>query len=403
MMDSARISKMWTFQWLALLLAVTTVALAQGPVPSDRQEPSAIHGTRSFRLRPARIAGTGLPVWHYQVSSPLNGLSYRGYMVGSDPSLGAATTIIPVILVPFIVQFTNTTTGFTTTFDPSAAPDAGCTAGQTAMSLVENSPIFQNYPWALNGVNVGVTQYIDAFQRSNFWSSLENGNAYHTLLTYSAGPPLRLALSYSSPSLDAEVRTGVATNCANPGGSGSTNGAAYQGIVDFTTLEDAMTGYIALHHIKPDRFPVFILYNVMYSQNGLLYLGGYHFSEAPYPEVLMSPGQTYAMANFRTNGTGPFDVSILSHEIAEWLDDPGGFNGSPAWGNIGEVTGCKRSLEVGDPLTRTDLPPIAGPNGFAYHLQELAYVSWFFRTTGGAGGLFSDNGTLTTSAGPVCQ
>jgi hypothetical protein len=142
----------------------------------------------------------------------------------------------------------------------------------------------------------------------------------------------------------------------------------------------------------------------MYSQNGLLYLGGYHFSEAPYPQVLASPAQTFAMANFRTNGVGPFDVSILSHEIAEWVNDPGGFNAVPPWGNIGAVTGCRRDLEVGDPLTQTDLPPIAGPNGFAYHLQELADFSWFFRTASiGAGGRFSDNGTLVADAGPMCQ
>ncbi|HTS29034.1 MAG TPA: hypothetical protein VMH81_24350 [Bryobacteraceae bacterium] len=42
-----------------------------------------------------------------------------------------------------------------------------------------------------------------------------------------------------------------------------------------------MTGYIAAHQITPDQFPIFILYNVMYSQNRSLYLGGYHFSEAP--------------------------------------------------------------------------------------------------------------------------
>jgi len=273
------------------------------------------------------------------------------------------------------------------------------------MSLVENSPIFEKYPWTLNGVNVGVTQYLDAFQRSNFWKGIQDaGNHYHTLLTYTVAEPLTLPLSYASPTPAAKVRAGVATSCTNPEGSGSTNGAAYQGVVDYKALEDAMTNYIASHQITPNQFPIFILYNVMYSQNGLLYLGGYHFSEAPYPQVLKSPGQTYAMANFRTNGSGPFDVSILSHEIAEWLNDPGGFNAVPPWGNIGEVSGCRRDLEVGDPLTRTDLPLITGPNGFVYHLQELAYFSWFFRTAPiGAGGQFSDNGTLVTSAGPVCQ
>jgi len=328
-------------------------------------------------------------------------------MVGTDPFLRDRnkTTTIPVILIPFIVQFTNTSTGFTTTFDPSTAPDASCTAGQTVMSLIENSPIFQNYSWTLNGVNVGTTKYVDAFHRSNFWNYTQTiGSDYHTLLTFTVGAPLTLGLSYAAPTLSAEVRTGVATSCTNPGGSGSTNGAAYQGIVDYNVLENAMTGYISANHITADRLPIFILYNVMYSQNGLLYLGGYHFSEAPFPQVLTSPGQTFIMANFRTNGMGPFDVSILSHEIAEWMNDPGGVNAVPAWGNIGEVTGCKRNLEVGDPLTQTDLPSISGPNGFAYHLQELTYFSWFFRTASiGAADLFSDNGTLTINAGAVCQ
>jgi hypothetical protein len=90
-------------------------------------------------------------------------------------------------------------------------------------------------------------------------------------------------------------------------------------------------------------------------------------------------------------------------KIAEWVNDPGGFNGTPPWFNPGEVS-CQGNLEVGDPLTRTDLPAIAGPNGFAYHLQELAFFSWFFRTPAiGAGATFSDNGTFTSDAGGVCQ
>lgn len=387
------------------LLALSGLTSAQDPLPINEQEAISINGAVRIPARTFPRADVGLPIWRYHFVSPVNGASYNGYMVGTDPFRpDAASSTIPVILVPFIVQFTNTTSGFTTSFDPSSAPDAGCTAGLTAMSLVENSPVFQNYSWTLNGVDVGFTQYLDAFQRANFWNYAQNADDYHTLLAYTVGEPLTLPLSYAAPTLAAEVRTGVATTCSNPGGPGSVNGAAYQGIVDYYVLQNAMTGYIASHHITPEQLPIFILYNVMYSQNGLLYLGGYHFSEAVYPQALISPGQTYIMANFRTNGSGPLDVSILSHEIGEWLNDPGGFNAVPAWGNIGEVTGCRRALEVGDPLTQTDLPPVAGQNGFSYHLQELAYFSWFFRTPSiGAGGQYSNNGTLTASAGPVCQ
>jgi hypothetical protein len=391
---------------------------AQDPVPIPPGEVALLDSTQAVRSLPridTRPAATGfpldagmstLPIWRYQIVSPVNGISYSGYMVGASPlNRGARRTTIPVILVPFIVKFANTTTGFSTTFDPTTAPDAGCTAGQTAMSLVENSPIFQKRDWILNGVDVGTTQYIDAFERADFWQYVQNmGNAYHTLLSFTVGEPLTLPLSYPAPTLAAEIRTGVAGSCTNPEGSGSTNGAGYQGIVDMNVLHNAMLSYIATHGITPHEFPVFILYNVTYSQNQTIYLGGYHFSGTSYPEALTSPGQTFAMADFRTNGTGPLDVSILSHEIAEWMDDPGGFNAVPAWGNIGEVTGCKRALEVGDPLTLKDLPVITGPNGFGYHLQELAFSSWFFRTPStGAGALFSNNGTLTSDAGVVCQ
>jgi len=123
--------------------------MAQDPILFDGPEPASIHGARRLPSRPVPVAGPALPTWRYQLSSPVNGISYSGYMVGTDPfRRGPRTVTIPVILVPVIV------------------PDAACTAGLSAMSLVENSPVFQNQPWTLNGVNVGTTQYIDAFQRS---------------------------------------------------------------------------------------------------------------------------------------------------------------------------------------------------------------------------------------------
>jgi hypothetical protein len=43
------------------------------------------------------------------------------------------------------------------------------------------------------------------------------------------------------------------------------------------------------------------------------------------------------------------------------------------------------------------------PNGYTYHLQELAFFSWFFGAPSiGIHGWFSNNGTFLTDAGPVC-
>jgi hypothetical protein len=94
----------------------------------------------------------------------------------------------------------------------------------------------------------------------------------------------------------------------------------------------------------------------------------------------------------------------MSHEVGEWVNDPYGNNPTPAWGHTGQVPGCQNNLEVGDPLSGTDAPRIFGSNGFTYHLQELAFFSWFFQTPSiGIHGWFSNNGTFLTDAGPPCH
>ena len=50
---------------------------------------------------------------------------------------------------------------------------------------------------------------------------------------------------------------------------------------------------------------------------------------------------------------------------------------------------------MGDPLSGTLAPPIRMPNGSTYHLQELAFFSWFYGAPSvGVNGWFSDNGDL---------
>lgn len=78
---------------------------------------------------------------------------------------------------------------------------------------------------------------------------------------------------------------------------------------------------------------------------------------------------------------------------------------TPAWGGTGQVPlgSCQNNLEVGDPLIVSAAPPIVMSNGFTYHLQELAFFSWFFGAPSiGINRWFSDNGTFLTDARPVC-
>src|SRR5205807_9210043 len=111
--------------------------------------------------------------------------------------------------------------------------------------------------------------------------------------------------------------------------------------------------------------------------------------------------QTYAVSiydNTRAFGSGNSDISALSHEVGEWMDDPYVNNPTPSWGNIGQVSGCQGNLEVGDPLSGTLFPAVTmGSNHYTYHLQELAFFSWFYNSQTdpsiGAGGKFSNKGT----------
>lgn len=129
-----------------------------------------------------------------------------------------------------------------------------------------------------------------------------------------------------------------------------------------------------------------------------------------------SPLQVYSPGEFDSTqifGTASQDISVETHEMGEALNDPTVNNIVPAWGNIGQVSGCQNNLEVGDPLTGTQNPPIT-LNGFTYHPQELAMYSWFLRpnrmmqpiagVTGDTGvpGWYSTNGTFT-SYQQVCQ
>ena len=62
------------------------------------------------------------------------------------------------------------------------------------------------------------------------------------------------------------------------------------------------------------------------------------------------------------------------------------------------MTRCQANLEVGDPLSGTIFPVTSGT--FTYHLQELAFFSWFYRQSPSIGlnGAYSDQDHFKTPA-----
>jgi hypothetical protein len=176
------------------------------------------------------------------------------------------------------------------------------------------------------------------------------------------------------------------------------------GLIDFPSLESFLHTQIfpqfARLGITPTSFPLFLFTNVVVIDGESVDLG-YHSSFSTSKGI-----QTYGVAEYDTSQTDPTvrDVSVLSHEIAEWYDDPYVNNLTPPWGHVGQIAGCYPLLEVGDPLSGMPLFEITMPNGVAYHPQETAYFSWFFAQAQsyGSGGYYSSGQTFTSPAEP-CQ
>jgi hypothetical protein len=347
---------------------------------------------RLAEIMSASATGTTIPLFSYSVmNASRDGLPYDGQMVGRSPFFnGHRQTIIRTFLIPVKFTFPNTDV-----YDPTA--NDGCTpAGTTVLSLQQGSPIFVNpgSDLIMNGVDVGDTQYVDAFQRANFWSNV-GGTPYGTLLS---SPTVTAVQSVAVPAGSALEATG---NCRTLGAidvawwDPSLNGGTGQGEAGTILSQVAAT-----NGIGPTDLPIFIFNSVViYIVAG----GAVQCCVLGYHNAFSNPVQTYSVTNFDTSGEFGGDIDTISHETAEWMDDPLGTNSTPAWGHIGQQMGCQNNLEVGDPLSGTLFTSIT-QGGFTYHPQELAFYSWFFGGPSiGAGGKFSDNETFQTDAGQVCS
>lgn len=354
---------------------------------------------------------TTIPLWTFDQHSSRDGNSYPGVMVGLDPfnnpgSVSVPTKVIPVIIKTHEVGVSVSSTGIITTkagntsFDPTVA-DTACLAAPNNVptTLLDESPILKAATFNFGGTIVGKTQYSDAFQRGNFWKALgSNVGKYHVLLAPKSLAPVVI-------DVPAAYGLALATTALGPPAF-----CAPMAIVDINWFDNFVTSTIIpalkAKGVNPTNFPIFFVHNVVWASPvtnlGTCCILGYHGSTG-FP----TPTQTYSPADFDSTGLFPTafeDTAVISHEVDEWMNDPFGTNPTPLWGHTGQVTGCQGNLEVGDPLSGTGAPPIVMSNGFTYHLQELAFFSWFFGAPSvGINGWFSDNGTFLTDAGPPCQ
>lgn len=334
---------------VAIILAVATSAVAQDATPAIRIPASQPTAAVRFVDEPAALKT--VPFWRH--SFVFNKVTYNYEMVGTSPYLGSATTTIPTQILPINITFSNGTV----------------LKGSDRATAVANSPIFLDAHYAS-----GTTQYADAMQRGEFWNPVITTKSpnYHVLL---APPTLESAVSLTVPS--SEGVTCVTSHTF--------------GVVNFTWFSGQLTsilqakGYAAGSLAMPITNDIVLTTGSPGCGSGF-FIGGFHGTYGT-TQINTFTYSAYIDPGWFFN-PGTIDVFFLSHEVAEWINDPfvdrsGGTetqNIVPSWAQPGSgSTVCfSNLLEVGD--TTEALSKVAflvKTNGTNYHVTDVGGISWF--------------------------
>lgn len=326
---------------LAFFLFAGMGAAQERQIPPGSERPMYVTLPGTLHSPRNTIEATSSPLQTWNGSFSYNGTTYTYNMVGVAPSTGGTATIT-TYLIPVKIVISNGAT-----YDPSTTLSNGNTVVQNTTA----SPIFaSSVDFSSGGTFMGATQYIDAFQRANFWNEVTTStNNYHLLLGETTLPlqTLKPPKQYGTTGTVFGVRAGL---------------------VDINWFNSQAQSLLTKLGITPNAFAIFLTYDVYLTQHRSCCIGGYHSSTGS-----TTAPQSYAQATY-VDVVGAFaqDVSALSHEVGEWADDPLVINVN------GNSTPCG-ALEVGDPLENN---PNYGAypytvSGFTYNLQDLVTLPYF--------------------------
>jgi chitinase len=346
---------------------------SQGAQPKF-QAASKLSTGAKLAVREGRI----FSVPNFAGSFAWQGNNYPYTIVGGKPQAGG-TTEIPVQLVPISLFFEE------------FADESGAhliLSPEQVVPRVLSSPNFHDASYA-----TGVTQFADAVQRAQFNGIA--GKDWHTLL----GAPEVLK------PLTIDVPRGLAKVYRN-----RSNGTTYA-IVDTNFFISQLNTIIQLENLRPDALAIALTSNIFLAPQSDIKkccVLAFHTSFDMGELTQMKFVQTFIWASWVDQGilgTSLADVTPISHEISEWMNNPFGSNVVPAW-QVPNSTGCQNNLETGDPLA---LMPNAGYpvtiDGFTYHPQSQVMLQWFQRgaTSDALEGAFSfPDQSLMTGPSQAC-
>src|ERR1700722_4791034 len=178
-------------------ISLTGIGVAQD-IQTDRPMYTALPPHSYFPVKPADPA-VQLTQWTFNWTSSFNNRTFNTVIVGTDPSKTNSTTTVTVGVIP--IKMVYGASNGNMTFDPSTPYFK--TYSTTQMIL--NSPIFKanEFDFTQGGTDLGPTQYIDAYQRGNFWGSIKTNSNYHILLKAVLGPEQ----TFTVPANEGNVQT----------------------------------------------------------------------------------------------------------------------------------------------------------------------------------------------------
>jgi chitinase len=360
----------WRPAWLgllasALLLAPATFgqsAPAEGPtVPIDAengflqnqgaqprfQSASKISPDTLAAVLQQRVAS----VPHFSGSFLAEGRTFPFTLVGAPPRAGGTTQIpTQIVAVSLLFEGFLDQDGEPIMLDP-----------EPVLKHVQGSPNFRPYSY-----QTGLTQFADAVQRAQFFHSMSQD--WHTLLA----PPEMLH------PVTIDVPAGMAKVYRN-----RLSGATYA-VVDTRFFLSQLNTVVQLERLRPDALVLILTTNVFLAPQADVKqccLLGFHTAFAAGSLGRLQQIQTLVWASWVDQGlfgSSVGDVTPMSHEISEWMNNPFGTNTVPAWQPVGASQGCQTNLETADPVAT--LPDAAVPvniDGFTFHPQTEVLLPWF--------------------------
>jgi hypothetical protein len=310
-------------------------------------------------------------------------------MIGNHPLVGG-TTVIPTHLTAVSLQLLN---------------DNGTVRANVPYApfedLTEDSPNFRDANYS-----VGRTQFGDAIQRAEFFHMMEEN--WHTLLNpkfvnhVTVQIPRHVNVRLPNGTIKSVQAYFVGTA---PDGSLFVEllDLLFNVIFDNQVINDINANNFTTKTINIEAFPNTFLFSIDNQGNfaGCCVLGFHTYffdpSATPQPRFISIFSSWISPGLF---GAGFQDVTALSHEISEAMNDPFGNTIVPTWQFPGvpanDNVDCQVNLETGDPVEV--LPnatvPITTKEGkeiFTYHPQTEALLQWFTmaKTSNAIGGAFS--------------